>query len=1058
MSLAPDGARPATAAPIRPPRTTAGLLCIALALLAGCGGGGGTAPGDTVAAAPAAPSPAPAPPPAPAPASAASVVLRAWASGFGSAAAQVRLRNQGMVVASAEIRATTATDHTLVLSAPLAAGTLELEFLNADAAAGRALTVISLRHGTQTLAPTDNGVTFDQGEGPAALDGLDLLPGQPTLTTAGALRFVLPAQRDAVAAATAGIPDATTPGYFIDAERGDDANPGSYERPWRTLTRVAGIRLAAGAGLYLRCGGWWRASLALGADQLAAGSVIAGYGPECATRKATLSGADDFSGGWRAAGGVWTRSLPAGTPKITQLFVDGQALRVAQWPDPTAAGLRRQALAGSGTAATNLTLQAADAAALAGRDLVGATVQLRTQPWLIETRRVAAQRGSALDLDSALQWSVQAGEGFVLQDKRWMLDSAGEFFHDTVTQQLHLIAPTAGVPADLNQALVEGSVRDVALSLSQHGALVVRDLALRGARLDGLRLTNAPRALISRIDARDNGAAGLRLAQWEPLAAGTPGPQVLDSQVAGNGSHGIDAIHVQRAIVQRVMALANGSGVQHVGDVAAAIAVGPGARVEDNLIDAAGYVGVRFSALDGSVVARNTVSGYCRRLSDCGAIYTWTGREAAVAAAPGAMASTVQGNRVLPAQAQTEGAVSDGRDVVAGIYIDDHSHQAQVLDNVIVGAPVGVFVHNASGVRVSGNRIWQPLMTALWASMDQLDSDAMVGNRFVDNQIVPLLQAVPGAGRAPALPHSQAVWFWHALAGEAALAGARNQFAGNRVLQLQGALAVHAMLRGPAGEQALDAVQWLALNAGEPAVESPVRFAALELGLGAELVEDGSFDGGLSAWRVHRQGSSGSFAALAAASAPGCTGACVGFTAGDPGDLLASRPFALRPGTLYVYRVQASAAAPALLAPPYISRETTPWDSMADARGFATATPLRTPGGGAGQVLSYETYFVAGAAGPARVNVQLRSYAAAVQVDNVSVREVTAISAARREDWSALAYARPDADRVVTCADLGWPAGCSALDLDGRAVALPLTLPAGTQQLLLRADSSFRRP
>ena len=256
----------------------------------------------------------------------------------------------------------------------------------------------------------------------------------------------------------------------------------------------------------------------------------------------------------------------------------------------------------------------------------------------------------------------------------------------------------------------------------------------------------------------------------------------------------------------------------------------------------------------------------------------------------------------------------------------------------------------------------------------------------------------------------------------------------------------------------MDAAQWLALNPGEPFVGSPARFAVLALGLGAELVEDGSFDSGLTAWRAHRQGSSDSFAALATASAPGCNGACVDFTAGDPGDLLASRPFALRPGALYVYRLQASASAPALLAPPYISRETTPWDNMADARGFTTATPLRAPAGGAGQVLSYEAYFVAGAAGPARVNVQLRSYAAAVQVDNVSVREVTAVTAARREDWSALAYARPDADRVVTCADLGWPAGCSALDLDGRAVALPLTLTAGTQQLLLRADSSFRRP
>ena len=335
-------------------------------------------------------------------------------------------------------------------------------------------------------------------------------------------------------------------------------------------------------------------------------------------------------------------------------MVDGQALRVAQWPDPSAAGARRTALTAAAATAAALPLQTADAALLAAKDLTGATVQLRTQPWLIETRRITATRGATLDLDSAPQWALPAGAGFVLQDKRWMLDSPGEFFHDTVTQQLHLIAPTAGAPADINSALVEGSVRDRALTLAQTRGLVLRDLALRAARQDGLLLTNTPQARLSRLDARDNGSAGMRLAQWETLPTDAARPQITDSRVAGNGEYGIDAVHVSRARIQRVMALANGSVLQQQGGVAAAIAAGPGAQIEDNAVDGAGYIGIRFSAAGGSTVARNTVSGYCRRLSDCGALYTWTGRDAA-ALAVGNLASTVQGNRLLPAQAQQEG-------------------------------------------------------------------------------------------------------------------------------------------------------------------------------------------------------------------------------------------------------------------------------------------------------------------------------------------------------------------------------------------------------------------
>lgn len=987
-------------------------------------------------------------------AAAPTITLRAFASGYGSSAAQLQLRSNGIIVATFEVRATTAFDHALPLSTALQPGTLELVLLNADAQAGRALVVQSLSHNGTTLTPTDNDVVFDQGSGPAAFDGLDTVPGTRTLTTAGALRFSLPVSR-VVAAAATGVPDATTaaPGVYVDADRGDDANAGTIDRPWRTLARLATVRLDAGAGVYLRCGSLWRASLVLGTEQLPGNNLVAGYGTECGTQKATLSGADDFSGSWRLNGAVWTRTLPAGTPKITQLMVDGQALRVAQWPDPSAAGARRAAVTAAAATAAALLLQTADAALLVAKDLTGATVQLRTQPWLIETRRITALRGATLDLDSAPQWPLPAGAGYVLQDKRWMLDSPGEFFHDTATQQLHLIAPTAGAPADINSALVEGSVRDRALALAQTRGLVLRDLALRAARQEGLLLTNTPQARLSRLDARDNGSAGMRLAQWETLPSDAAGPQITDSRVAGNGEYGIDAVHVSRARIQRVMALANGSVLQHQGGVAAAIAAGPGAQIEDNVVDGAGYIGIRFSALGGSTVARNTVSGYCRRLSDCGALYTWTGRDAA-AAAVGNFASTVQGNRLLPAQAQQEGAVAAGREVVAGIYIDDHSHQVQVLDNVVVGAPVGVFVHNASGVRVSGNRIWQPTAVGLWASMDQSDADAMVGNRFSDNTIVPLLQAEISTGSLPLLATSHAVWFWHTLAGEAALAPARNHFSGNRVLQLQGALAVHARTRGPGGERALDAVEWLALNSAELPAQRPLQYTALATTLGEELVADGGFDSGLAAWRSHRSPASASFAALAVASASGCVGACVSFTAGDPGDLLASRPFALRAGAVYAYRLRATFAQGGSIAPPYISRDATPWDSIADARGFASSQALR---GAAGETLVYEAFFAARAAEPSRVNLQLRTYGSAVALDAVSVREVTGWTAARSSDWSALAYARPDAARSVDCAELGWPAGCTAFGLDGQTVPLPLQLAAGTERLLLRGDSPFRR-
>ena len=1038
---------------------------VGLTLLAACGGGsggdGGVADANSAAEAAAAAAKAAkvavglaSDLPASAPIAATQrLTLRASAGLVADIGALFLIRHNGQEVARGEVRANSATDHHFELAVPIDAGQLELVFINAAGTEGfalRYLKVETLTVGNVVLLPTATGATFDRGDGASAFDEQDVLPGRRVLLSNGALRFVWPTPPANVADAAR-----AAPGLYVDADLGDDGNPGSLARPWRSLARLASARLQSGDGIYLRCGRVWRESLVLSATQLVDGAVIKGYGAECTSQKATLSGADDFSGGWRQVGKLWSRSLPSGTPKITQLFIDGQALHTAQWPDATAAG-RKSALsalsAPSNTSGPQLVLRDADNTALLGKDLAGATLQLRSQPWLIETRRITRFANGRLDFDRALNWAIDAGEGFVLQDKAWMLDSPAEFFHDIATQQLHLLLPSTGAPADLNSARVEGSVRDVSLSLSQRSGLVVRDLALRAAREDGLRLTDAPGAQLSHLVAGDNAAAGVRLWQWLALTADVAGPTVSDSLLAHNGQYGIDALHVERAVISRNQVLATGTAAAHQGPVAAAIAVGPGARVEDNTVDGSGYLGIHFSSQAGSVVARNTVMGYCTRLSDCAAIYSWAGR----AFADAAQSAKVEGNRILAAVAQLEGTVSNGSDVVAGVYLDDFTRGVSVRNNLIAGAPVGVFLHNASDNTVQNNRIWLPGLVALWASMDQTDADWLTGNVLRDNHIVPAVQAQAAAAGLPRFQTSQAVWFWHSLAGEAALAPGRNTFSNNRVQQLQGALAQHAWLRGPAGERFVDAGQWQALAPLEAAVQRPARFAPLNVTLGPEQVADGAFDAGLASWRTYQNPAGAGFAAAAVASKAGCAGPCASLTTGHRGDLLASAPFTLRAGVPHVLRFSAwmPGQIGATLAAPYISRETTPWDGMADARGYAGYGALRAA---AGEGLETEAFFVPKESTPSRINLQLETAGVGVVFDSVSVREVTGYSSASLADWSALALASRNSPRRVGCTELGWPSTCTAIDLDGQPVALPMWLAPGSEQLLLRADSPFRR-
>lgn len=969
--------------------------------------------------------------------------------------AHVIVRYKGRWLAEGEVASGRMQDYSIQLPGPLDGGALDVVLVNALDAAGR--TVRSVRIESVTVAaieirPDDADVMLDAGEGEAAFDGKDLLPGRHTLAINGALRFNLPTAAEVAAAAG---PTPLAPGLYIDAVRGNDRDVGTASAPWRTLGRLSGVALPAGHGVYLRCGSIWRESLDLASAQLQDGSMVAGYGPECARRKAVISGADDFSGGWQRSGNVWSRPLPSGTPKISQLFMDGAALHTAQWPNGgEAAGTPE----GIGTATTRLSsnrrvgLQAGDAAGLAAKDLVGATAQLRTQPWLVESRQVSAVSGGEIVLDKATEWVLDAGEGYVLQDKAWMLDSAGEFFHDVSAQKLYLVMPGSAAVADPNDARIEGSVRDIALSLAGRSGLVVRDLGLNDARADGLRLTNGPSATLSKLESRRNGSAGLRLWQWEPLAGHVAGPTISDSLVSGNGQIGIDAGYVRAPTIERNRILSTGTGVHHQSGSLAAVSAGPGGRVIANTVDGAAYIGIRFSSQGGSLVAGNTVLAYCVRLSDCGAIYTWQGRVDAGLA----QAAMVENNRVLGGQAQLAGAVSAGREMVAGIYLDDFVRHIVVRGNDLAGTPIGVFVHNASNITVESNRIWLPGLAAFYAGMDQTDADWMTGNIWRDNEIVPLVRATVSADGLPSFATSPVLWFLHATAGEAALAQGRNSFTGNRTVQLQGPLAVHAWLRGPGTERHIDALEWRAIQPGDLPPSRPAQFDTHRVLLGPELLAGGGFDRGLDPWGSYTNPAGSGFSLQAVDGHAGCTGPCISLTAGHPTDILGSPSFRMRAGAVHAYRWTAvmppSAAGSVGL--PYISRSVSPWDPMTDSRGFVGYGSRRA---GAGERLSYERFFSPKAGDAAQVNLQLETLRAPVAFDSVSVREVLAFEPAQPRDWSALLLAPAGAALTVACGDLKWPVGCSAMDVDGRTLAMPTTLAPGTSRLLLRADSPFRR-
>lgn len=853
--------------------------------------------------------------------------------------------------------------------------------------------------------------------------------------------------------ATAAV--ASGPGVYVDSALGSDANPGTEALPWKTLAKLASARLKAGEGVYLKCGSLWRESLSLTGTQLVDGSVIAAYGSTCATSKPKISGANDFSGSWTKTGNVWSRPVPATTPKIKRLFINRSPQRIAQWPNFGGIG-KEYAIAdpSSPSSGSVLVVRPADAAALTGKDIVGAALQVRADPWYVSEGKVIAYNATshALGVQATTSYRMEGGNGYVLQDKKWMLDAPGEFFHDTSTSTLYLYPSSSTAQSDLNAALVEGSVRDTVLTVAARANLTIRGLAATMARQDAVLLNQAPSATVDGIEASRNGRTGIRIALGVVPPSPARSATIKNSVIADNWDAGIDASNVANVSVLSNTVTDTGTLATASGS-SKAISVGDGAVVDRNTVNRVAYHGIQFSGTGGSRVTGNTLQNYCLRLTDCAGIYAWNASSAAAQRKLN-QSSTVSGNRILTARPNIEGAVGGGHDLVAGIYLDNFMINVTVKDNLLTGMPIGIDVHNSSNNVIEGNDVWFTSVTGLWANMDQTGGDYMTGNVFRANRFVP---ATSASGAWPALPKlasSLAVTFLHKLSGAASISSGSNVFTQNQVVQLNGVAGAVASVISDDGQQLLTASAWRALNPLDAPLWAPASYAAYSLTEGAELVPGGGFDAGVSPWKAWFWSGASGGNVQSVLGAPVCSGPCTRLTAASVYDTFFSPGFSMVSGVPHVLRFAAAFGATGTIARPGIGTNTNPSVSVLGSNGYVSLNSLS---GSAGDTVQFKAVIVPASSAEARVNLAMATPHVPVTLDSVSVRPVTGYAWSKVSDWAAVAIAPVTGTRVIGCTSFGWPLGCSVMDVDGAAIALPTTLPAGSRKLLLRLDSPWKQ-
>lgn len=373
----------------------------------------------------------------------------------------------------------------------------------------------------------------------------------------------------------------------------------------------------------------------------------------------------------------------------------------------------------------HLTLNIASGIVPAGADTAGATAMIRLRGSDLNEYTVNGWKpgsDSSLDVKAlsftpdwyiAHEYTIPAGHGYWLENKLWMLDSAGEWYHDPVTRRLHVWMPNGQTPQG----------QGIHVSVMPHGIVAqnvsnasITNIQVSDTAAAGIDMVNTSGIALNRVSVLRSGGRGIAM-------TGSSNNSITASTVDGSAADGIWLGYIAtsftptppKTIVRSVNVDITQSTISNSGTrgyAQTAVRLGEGGAFTGNLIQNAPYVGL-FSPQNNRI-EQNVIVNSCSNSEDCGGIYV--GQPPAdpakvAAAAPGTpvtrtlMSSntTISKNIVDGGTGSADGVPAGSGTDTRGIYLDDYANGVTVSGNFVTGMKHGYMLHTAFSNEFSDN-------------------------------------------------------------------------------------------------------------------------------------------------------------------------------------------------------------------------------------------------------------------------------------------------------------------------------------------------------------------
>ena len=435
------------------------------------------------------------------------------------------------------------------------------------------------------------------------------------------------------------------------------------------------------------------------------------------SEQVTVTGLDVVNSGWSPySGSIYSTSLSGGA---SQLFVNGQMMTEARWPDTKAGSLyyaMNNPLYATNASISTVSMQSPPtlstitSSTLAGTPdgtWNGATLAVTSgqYQWSVLARTIQNQTGSTLQYTAGADeanWPTfypQVGNHYYITGSLAALTVPKEYYYDSAASKLYLQAPGNANPSS---QVVEARKRQLGFDLGSQSYVTVQGFSLKAASINvagNYNVINHCQILYptpyTAPTSWHNGAAGVQI--------GGRYNTICNSEVGYSWGDGVTITNSSNTVNNNVIHDVDWAG--NDGSFVSTSNSGGYNTITNNTMYNAGRHGVLLNNVDGfctndnTVIEHNNISRYGILTNDLGGIYAYN--------------TDLPGTSI--AYNHIDGNSASGT-LDAGVYLDDSTYGATVHHNLVTNSDIGIYVKGRSQ-NIYNNTLWGTTGSAVyWGS------------------------------------------------------------------------------------------------------------------------------------------------------------------------------------------------------------------------------------------------------------------------------------------------------------------------------------------------------